>query len=36
MLNEHRERTAAAVESLARLGAFLDHCRIGPQIQEQI
>ena len=35
MLGEHRERTAAAIESLARLGAFLDHCRIGPDIAEQ-
>jgi hypothetical protein len=36
MLSEHRERTAAAIETLARLGAFLDHCRIGPQIHEQV
>jgi hypothetical protein len=34
MLTEHRERTAAAIETLARLGAFLDHCRIGA-VQEQ-
>lgn len=29
MLNEHRAQVATALESLARLGAFIDHCRIG-------
>lgn len=29
MLEEHRARVAAALESLVRLGNFLDHCRIG-------
>ena len=28
MLEEHRARVAAALEALARLGTFLDHCRI--------
>jgi hypothetical protein len=28
MLEEHRSRAASAVESLVRLGTFLEHCRI--------
>jgi hypothetical protein len=34
MLDEHRARTAAAIESLVRLGAFLDLCRIAPSVAE--
>lgn len=32
MLDEHRMRVAAAHEALVRLGEFLDHCRIGPDV----
>lgn len=28
MLDEHRSRVSAALEALARLGNFLDHCRV--------
>ena len=31
MLDEHRALTAAAVESLLKLGTFLNHCRIAPE-----
>ena len=34
MLDEHRARAARAVESLVRLGTFLDHCRIAPELQD--
>lgn len=35
MLEEHRARATTAVESLVKLGAFLDHCRIAPEAIEQ-
>lgn len=35
MLEEHRARAASAVESLLKLGTFLDHCRIAPESVEQ-
>lgn len=35
MLEEHRARAASAVESLVKLGTFLDHCRIAPETVEQ-
>lgn len=34
MLEEHRARAATAVESLVRLGTFLDHCWIAPEAIE--
>lgn len=30
MLEEHRMRLAAALEALARLGNFIDNCKIAP------
>lgn len=36
MLEEYRSRTATAVESLVKLGTFLDHCRIAPELSEQL
>lgn len=30
MLEEHRQRIAAALESLARLANFIEQCRIAP------
>jgi hypothetical protein len=35
MLEEHRACTASAVESLVKLGAFLDQCRINAEMPEQ-
>ena len=35
MLSEHRQKASAAVESLVRLVAFLDQCRIAPELSEQ-
>lgn len=32
MLDAHRERAAVAIEALTRLGTFLDHCRIAPEL----
>ena len=34
MLDEHRSKAATAVESLVKLGTFLDHCRIAPEVAE--
>lgn len=31
MLDEHRQIASAAVESLLKLGTFLNHCRIAPE-----
>jgi hypothetical protein len=31
MLDEHRAIASAAVESLLKLGTFLNHCRIAPE-----
>ena len=31
MLDEHRAIAASAVESLLKLGTFLNHCRIAPE-----
>jgi hypothetical protein len=31
MLDEHRAIAGAAVESLLKLGSFLNHCRIAPE-----
>jgi hypothetical protein len=31
MLDEHRAIAATAVESLLKLGSFLNHCRIAPE-----
>ena len=36
MLEEYRSRAAATVEALSKLGTFLDHCRIAPELSEQL
>lgn len=33
MLEEHRARVAAAAEAVARLGTFIDQCRITPTVE---
>ena len=35
MLEAHRSRAASAVESLVRLGTFLEHCRIASTAASQ-
>ena len=34
MLEAHRSRAASAVESLVRLGTFLEHCRIASTVTQ--